>query len=117
MNFEQEFALLQEGRILDENVITLDDLTIDIPKQKVTKGKRDVYLTRKEFMLLECLMKNNPNVVSRGKIMDYVWNNDTDPLSNTVEAHILNLRKKIEKGKKKIIHTVSGRGYKADTER
>jgi len=46
-------------------------------------------------------------------ILDHVWDRNTDPFSNTIEAHILTLRKKIEHPKKpKLIHTISGQGYK-----
>ena len=47
--------------------------------------------------------------------MEHVWNSEIDPFSNTIEAHILNLRKKIDAGaRKKLIHTVPGRGYKIE---
>ena len=96
--------------------MTIDDLTINPMEQKVTRGKKDVYLTRKEFLLLECLMKTPGRVLSRGIIMENVWDINGDPFSNTIEAHIRNLRKKIDTGnsKNKLIHTVPGRGYKID---
>jgi DNA-binding response OmpR family regulator len=57
-------------------------------------------------------MRNKGIVLSRGSIMEYVWNSDSDPFSNTIEAHILNLRKKINvKGKKDILKNIPGRGY------
>ena len=62
-------------------------------------------------------MKNATHVLSRGMIMEHVWNIEADPFSNTIEAHILNLRKKIDTPKKKLIQTVPGRGYKLDTKR
>ncbi|MEN9649676.1 MAG: hypothetical protein RL094_643 [Candidatus Parcubacteria bacterium] len=110
-------ALLRRPYTISEEVITLDDLTVDVSRHTVKKGEKNVYLTRKEFMLLECLMKNGGQVVSRAQIMEQVWNYDSDPFSNTIEAHVRNLRKKLDKGKKKLIHTVSGRGYKLDRQK
>ena len=58
-------------------------------------------------------MNHQSVVVSRGMIMEHVWNSEGDPFSNTIEAHILNLRKKVDTNKnQKLIHTVPGRGYK-----
>lgn len=110
-------ALLRRPYTIQEPVITLDDLTLDPGKHVVVKGKKRIYLTRKEFMLLECLMKNSGQVVTRSYIMEHVWNNDSNPFSNTVEAHIRNIRKKVDGGKKKYIHTISGRGYKIDRQK
>lgn len=92
-------------------VLTLGDISIDSNRQTVTKKGREIYLTRKEFLLFECLVKQKGDVITRGEIMEHVWNDDGDPFSNTIEAHILNLRRKIDKSKK-LIKTVPGRGYK-----
>ncbi len=93
----------------------IDNLVVDCDKQKVTRGEKDIYLTRKEFSLLEYLLRHKGDVVSRGMIMDHVWNAETDPFSNTIEAHILNLRRKIDvPDRRKLIHNVPGRGYKID---
>ncbi|MBX4197874.1 response regulator transcription factor [Candidatus Parcubacteria bacterium] len=108
-------ALMRRPTILAPDILTLDDLIVDIPKQKVTRGEKSVYLTRKEFSLLEYLMRHKGIVISRGMIMEHVWNAETDPFSNTIEAHILNIRKKIDtRRKSKLIHTIPGRGYKID---
>jgi DNA-binding response OmpR family regulator len=72
-----------------------------------------VALTRKEFALLEYLMKNEDSTVSRGMLMEHVWSTSMDPFSNTIESHILSLRKKIDRGaRRRLIHTVSGVGYR-----
>lgn len=63
------------------------------------------------------MIRNKSRIVSRSMIMEHVWNIDGDPFSNTIEAHILNLRKKIENRKwKKLIHNIPGRGYRIHTE-
>jgi DNA-binding response OmpR family regulator len=108
-------ALMRRPTTLTENIITIDDLVLDTIKQTVKRDKKGIYLTRKEFSLLEYLMRNKGKVVSRGTIMEHVWNIDTDPFSNTIEAHILNIRKKIRGHRKpELIHNVPGRGYKID---
>lgn len=94
-------------------ILKVGDLLLDRSKQKVLRGKKEIQLTRKEFSLLEFLMERTGSIISRGTLLEHVWNKDGDPFSNTVEAHILNLRKKVEAGRKKrLIHNVPGRGYK-----
>jgi DNA-binding response OmpR family regulator len=110
-------ALLRRPHLIEPAVLEIDDLKVDTSKQRVVRGNKKIYLTRKEFCLLEYLMKHKGAVVSRGMIMEHVWNADTDPFSNTIEAHILNVRRKIDITKRKLIHTVPGRGYKIDFSR
>lgn len=96
--------------------LTLDDLTIDTYTKEVYKSGTSVYLTRKEYMLLECMTRKCGKIVTRAEIVEEVWDNEADPFSNTVEAHIRNLRKKLNKDGdgRKYIHTIPGRGYKVD---
>lgn len=96
--------------------LVLDDLTIDTETKEVYRSGDTVYLTRKEYMLLECMTRKCGKIVTRAEIVEEVWDNEADPFSNTVEAHIRNLRKKLNKGgtDKKYIHTIPGRGYKVD---
>jgi DNA-binding response OmpR family regulator len=108
-------AVLRRPTDIQSTVFTIDDLVLDIARQTVTRENKPVNLTRKEFALLEFLLKHNGLVVTRGMLMEHIWDSDLDPFSNTIETHILNLRKKIEKpSKNKLIHSVSGRGYKID---
>lgn len=103
---------------ISKDVYELDDLVIDTDKQEVRKGGMSVYLTRKEYSLLECMAKKPGKVISRGEILEDAWGYDTNPFSNTIEAHIRNIRKKIGETKtKKYIQTVPGRGYKLDRNR
>lgn len=111
-------AILRRPNVRKESVFRVDDLILDTNRQKVTRGKASIYLTRKEFSLLEFLMKNESMVVSRGMICDHVWDTHVDPFSNTIEMHILNLRKKIDKNSKRpLIHSIPGRGYKIDLDK
>ena len=106
-------ALLRRPTELENEILTLDNLSLDIRRKKVIRDNEEIYLTRKEFMLLEYFLRNISIVLSRGMIMEHVWDMNADPFSNTIESHILSLRRKIQdKKNRKLIHTVPGRGYK-----
>ena len=108
-------AILRRPTNIQSTLFKIDDLVLDTSRQSVTRGDKPIHLTRKEFSLLEYLLKHNGMVVTRGMLMEHIWDADLDPFSNTIETHILNLRKKIEQSPKpKLIHSVSGRGYKID---
>ncbi|MEI6057989.1 MAG: response regulator transcription factor, partial [bacterium] len=108
-------ALTRRPHKIEGIILRVGDLVLDAEKQTVTRGGIGIYLTRKEFNLLEYLMRNHGVVLSRGVIMEHVWNAEGDPFSNTIESHILNLRKKINIGRRKeMIHNVPGRGYMID---
>ncbi len=106
-------AILRRPNNLIDDVLKLDDLTLDVNRYKISRGKKEVSLTRKEFGLLEYLLRNPDRVISRTALIEHVWDIHADLFSNTLETHILNLRRKIESpNKPKLIHTISGRGYK-----
>ncbi len=108
-------AILRRGSNVSTPVLSIDDLSLDVDKQIVYRADERIYLTKKEFALLEYLLINKGRLLSRSIILEHVWNMEGDPFSNTVEAHILNLRRKIErKDKNKLIHNIPGRGYKID---
>ena len=99
---------------LKDEKIVLKDLELNIERFTVTKNGRRINLRAKEFALLEYLMKNKGKLLSRQEIMEHVWDENADPFSNTIEVHIMNLRRKIENKKEHFIFTVSNRGYKID---
>ena len=106
-------AILRRPQEIMSPLIEIDDLILDSKTHEARRGDTEIYLTKKEFMLLEFLMKNLGRVVSRGDILEHVWDVNADPFSNTIETHILSLRKKIDTApRRKLIHTISGRGYK-----
>jgi len=105
-------TLLRRPKKLVEQILKVSDIALYIDRQQVKKKNQEIYLTRKEFSLLEILMHNKNCVVTRGQILEHVWDIHADPFSNTIEAHILNLRKKIGDNKKTIIQNIPGRGYK-----
>ena len=111
-------ALLRRPHKIEKEVYRIDDLVLDIGKGSVIRGEEKIHLTRKEFFLLEYLLKNKGKLMTRGMIMEHVWDMNADPFSNTIESHVTNLRKKIGgKNKKELIYTMSGRGYKIDLEK
>lgn len=106
-------ALLRRSKRLESSTLIIDDLILDSAKHTVKRGKKEIILTRKEFGLLEYLMKNEGTAVTRGMIIEQVWDMNTDPYSNTIESHLVTLRKKIDPQKRRrLIHTVPGIGYK-----
>lgn len=108
-------ALLRRPKEMESEKIKIDDLMLDANKQMVTRGGKEIYLTRKEFAFLKYLMKNKGLVLSRSMIMEHVWDMSIDPFSNTIESHVMSLRRKVDTpGKKKLIHTLPGRGYKIE---
>lgn len=109
-------ALLRRPEKINSNIIKIRDLSLDTVKHKVIRGEKEVYLTKKEFALLQYLMKNKGTVLSRGMILEQVWDMNADPFSNTIESHIVSVRKKImdNDSENRIIKTFSGLGYKVD---
>ncbi len=110
-------AILRRPYNLKENILRIADLEMDPDKFLVTRKDKRLNLSAKEFYLLEYFLENKGRVLSRQEIMDHVWDENSDPFSNTIEVHIMNLRKKIEHNGKKLIFTLSGRGYKLDEEK
>ena len=76
---------------------------------------QEINLTTKEYGVLEYLMRNKGKVLSKEQIISHVWDFDADVLPNNVELFIMFLRRKIDKPfESKLIHTVSGFGYKLE---
>jgi two-component system OmpR family response regulator len=92
--------------------IQVEDLTLDVQRHTVERSGRAIDLTPKEFSLLEYLMRNADQVVSRAMITEKVWGYNFDSYSNLIDVHINHLRKKMDRDfKPKLIHTVKGVGY------
>ncbi len=105
-------ALLRRKPTIKSNIININMLVINTNKNQVRYNNNDVYLRRKEFLILKYLAENRGNIISRAELMEKVWDINADAFSNTIESHILNLRKKFKKiTNTKIIITVPGRGY------
>jgi two-component system OmpR family response regulator len=96
----------------EPSTLVVGDLSMDLRTRKVMRGGRKIDLPPLEFSLLEYLMRNAGNVVSKTMIMEHVWDYNFDPQTNVVEVRICKLRDKIDKDfDKKLINTVYGAGY------
>jgi len=105
-------ALLRRPQNIQEEILTVDGLSLNRETYTFTFHERTEYLTPKEFMLLEYLMKNAGRVLSRGMILEHVWDDSADQFSKSIDMHIMNLRRKIDnKNKDALIRTVPGRGF------
>lgn len=102
-------ALLRRPHRVTPAVLSVADLEFDTGTQRVVRANREVQLTRIELALLEYLLREAGTVVSKETLIEHVWNSATDPFSNSLEAHLSNLRKKL--GEPPLINTVHGRGY------
>jgi DNA-binding response OmpR family regulator len=93
-------------------MLKVDDLSFDEKKGIAFRAGRLIKLTPKERALLEYLMYHNGKLVTRTMISQHVWGIDFDTMTNVIDVTINYVRTKIDKGfKKKLIHTVRGRGY------
>jgi DNA-binding response OmpR family regulator len=105
-------ALLRRPIQYEGTTLSVDGLLLDRETYSFTFHKKTAYLTPKEFMLLEYLMKNAGKVVSRGMLVEHAWDSAVDQFSKSIDMHIMNLRKKIDpRNKDAFIRAVPGRGY------
>ena len=90
------------------------DVVVDVPRRRVTVGDRSVELTATEFALLETLAREPGRVFTRGQLLDAVHGVSFESYERAVDAHVKNLRKKIESGSgpPRYIQTVHGVGYR-----
>lgn len=107
-------ALLRRPHDTTGMVLEYRDLQLDTVSYAVKRQGKLISLSRKEFALLEYLLRNAEKVLSKDAIMRHVWDFDADILPNTVEVYIGYLRTKIDKPFKSgpLIHTVRGYGYR-----
>jgi len=87
------------------------DLELDEASHEVWRGSHVVQLSPNEFKLLRYLMVNAGRVLSKGQILDHVWEYDFQGESNVVESYISYLRRKIDIGGPRLLHTIRGVGY------
>lgn len=102
-------ALIRRPVKVNSEQWTVDSLTINTKEQEVTQNSKKIQLSKKEYQLLEYLMRNKGRTVSKEDIISHVWDYESDILPNTVEVFVKYLRNKLGKN---IIKTVRGFGYK-----
>ena len=107
-------SLLRRASDHRDPLLTVRDIALNTKTRQVIKSGKSLELTPKEFSILEFLLYNQNRVVSRFTLAEHVWGDEFDPftMSNFIDVHIKNLRRKIgDTDKKKIIRTVRGIGF------
>ena len=107
-------ALFRRANDQHDLILQIGDLQLDPGKREVTKAGVPIQLTAREFSVLEFLLYNKNRAVSRFNLAEHVWGDDFDPfsMSNFMDVHMKNLRKKIgDSGSGAIIRTIRGVGY------
>jgi two-component system, OmpR family, response regulator len=95
-----------------ETRLCAGDLEMDLLSRKVKRQGKEIDLQSREFTLLEYMLKNKGQVVTRTMLLENVWDYHFDPQTNVIDVHISRLRSKIDKDfDKPIIRTVRGAGY------
>lgn len=106
-------ALTRREPALLGTELQVGNLSLDTTTRRVSRAGRPIELTAKEFALLEYLMRHPNHVLSRTLIAEHVWNYDFDNVTNVIDVHVKNLRKKVDEGfQPRLIHTVRGAGYR-----
>jgi two-component system alkaline phosphatase synthesis response regulator PhoP len=102
------------GKAASVEMVRALDVVIDVPRRRVTVGERQVELTATEFALLLALARENGRVFTRGQLLDAVHGVSFESYERAIDAHVKNLRRKIEPkpGSPRYIETVHGVGYR-----
>jgi len=110
-------ALLRRGPALQENVLKVANLEINRLTRQVKRGGKRIELSPKEYSLLEYLILHSGRILSRSMIVEKIWDQSFEGLTNIVDVYIGHLRRKIDEGQEpKLIRTVRGLGYMLDTD-
>ncbi len=105
-------ALLRRESSSKTTELRFLDITLDMRTHEVRRGEREIILTSKEYVLLELLMHNPRQALSRTMIAEHIWNIDAEHLSNVIDVYIRYLRRKLcECGEPNVIQTIRGFGY------
>jgi two-component system OmpR family response regulator len=113
MTARLEVLLRRREQAPRETVLQADDLVLDLVTRQVRRGGGELRLSPTEFRLLEFMMRNRDQILTRTMIFEAVWGYYFDPGTNTIDVHIGQLRRKIERpGARALIETVRGSGYR-----
>ena len=106
-------ALLRRPALKEEvQELRLADLRVDLKRRRVERGGKTITLQPREFRLLEYLLRNQGQVVTRTMLLEAVWDYHFDPQTGVIDVQISRLRQKVDKGfPLQLIHTVRGVGY------
>jgi two-component system, OmpR family, response regulator len=106
-------ALLRRGNVAAATTtLRVADLELDLLTRTVTRCGKAIELLPREFRLLEYMMRNSGQVVTRTMLLEHVWDYHFDPQTNVIDVHVSRLRQKIDKNfERPLLHTVRGAGY------
>ncbi|HVY60026.1 MAG TPA: response regulator transcription factor, partial [Planctomycetota bacterium] len=103
-------VLRRRGPVLPPR-LACGDLELDAPRRRALRGGKPLALTRREYAILEYFLRNPGVVLTRAMIAQNVWADRLEGLSNVIDVHVGNLRKKLDALGPPLIHTVRGAGY------
>jgi DNA-binding response OmpR family regulator len=110
-------ALLRRGGARRQERLVYADVELDRLRHSAERSGEDLDLTPKEFQLLEYLLLHPEQVVRRTELLEKVWDLQFDPMSNVVDVHIMNLRKKLRQGDRRpLVRTIPSVGYMLTTD-
>ena len=92
--------------------LSYQDLCVNLASQRVERSGQRIELTSREYALLVFMLRHPGEVLSRTRIYEHVWEERYDGLSNTLEVHVMELRRKLEAYGPRMIHTLRNRGYR-----
>jgi len=104
-------ALLRRSSEHKSNILSVSNISLDTKKEEVKIGGRKVQLTKKEYMILEYLLRNKGQLISRNQLLEHAWDRNVDIFTNVVDTHIKNLRKKLGRSGN-VLKTIYGSGYR-----
>lgn len=106
-------ALMRRNTVMKPTQYTIGTLNIDCNKRKVLRDNVEIILTPKEFALLHFFLEHKGEVVTRTMLSETIWGYHFDSMTNVIDVHITNLRKKIEEksNSRTLIKTIRGVGY------
>jgi two-component system OmpR family response regulator len=105
----------RSGAETQSTTLKVADLEMDLLRREVRRAGKPIDLQPREFQLLEFLLRNAGQVVTRTMLLEGVWDYHFDPQTNVIDVHISRLRSKIDKGfDRPLLHTVRGAGYRLD---
>ncbi len=105
-------ALARRSAVSTPPVLEAGDVRLEPGPHRATRAGRDLRLTRKEFAVLEVLLAAGSNVVSAEELLERVWDEHADPMTNVVPVTVMTLRRKL--GPPPVIETVKGAGYRIE---
>ena len=102
----------RSATVVNETILRVGDLEIDLLTRVVRRRGREIELLPREFQLLEYLVRNVGQVVSRAMLLQHVWDLHFDPSTNVIDVYVGRVRRKIDSGQAyPLIHTVRGVGF------